>query len=220
MTAEIKTITTPFVFHVSVNCFLIKIDDGYVLIDTGITSRRSTIEKELESAGCRPGNLKLIILTHGDFDHCGNAAYFRQKFGTKIAMHASDSGMLEYGDMFWNRKQPNKLVKMVFSLLFRLNQSDRCKPDVYLEDGDDLASYGFAAQVLHLPGHSAGSIGILTADGKLFAGDLLANVDRPEIWPIIDDPQAAQASVDKLRSIEIDTVYPKHGKPFLMKQFI
>ncbi len=219
MTAKIKTITTPFVFSVSVNCYLIRAGDGYILIDTGINSRRSIIEEELERAGCRPGNLKLIILTHGDFDHCGNATYLRDKFSIQIAMHAGDSGMVEQGDMFWNRKQPNRLVKMVFGFIFRLGKTDRGKPDVYLEDGDDLAGYGFAAQVLHLPGHSAGSIGILTADGELFVGDLLANVDRPALWTIIDNPQAAKASVDKLKSIGIDTVYPGHGKPFSMKQF-
>ncbi|HWR70506.1 MAG TPA: MBL fold metallo-hydrolase, partial [Dehalococcoidia bacterium] len=56
-----------------VNCYLIETDSGFVLIDTGASNRRKDIEKELESAGCKPGDLKLIILTHGDFDHMGNA---------------------------------------------------------------------------------------------------------------------------------------------------
>ena len=62
---------------------------------------------------------------------------------------------------------------------FKLKKSDRFQPDVCLEDGDDLREYGFDAQVLHLPGHSNGSIGVLTAGGDLFCGDLLRNWGKP-----------------------------------------
>jgi len=75
-------------------------DAGFILIDTGCSNKRVELEKRLESAGCKPGDLKLIVLTHGDFDHTGNAAYLRKKFGAKIAMHHEDSGMVERGDMF------------------------------------------------------------------------------------------------------------------------
>ena len=53
------------------------------MIDTGQTNKRKVIEKELKKADCNPGNLNLIVLTHGDFDHCGNAAYLRKKSGNK-----------------------------------------------------------------------------------------------------------------------------------------
>jgi glyoxylase-like metal-dependent hydrolase (beta-lactamase superfamily II) len=43
---------------------------------------------------------------------------------------------------------------------------DLFSPDVILEDGDALAQYGFDAAVLHLPGHSKGSIGILMPGGE------------------------------------------------------
>jgi len=36
----------------------------------------------------------------------------------------------------------------------------------------------------------------------------------------MDDPQAAKASVAKLRDFEIETVYPGHGRPFTMAQLI
>ena len=220
MTLEIRTITTPFIFNVSVNCYLVRTGDVYTLIDTGRTNKRSTIEKELENAGCRPGNLKLIVLTHGDFDHAGNAAYLGKKFGTKIAMHYDDSGMVERGNMFWNRKNPNILIRLVVPIIFRLSKSDRFKPDLYLDDEYDLSGFGLDARVLYVPGHSRGSIGILTNSGDLFCGDLLANVDKPKLWSIIDDSSAANASVEKLNKLSIKTVYPGHGKPFPMDVFI
>jgi glyoxylase-like metal-dependent hydrolase (beta-lactamase superfamily II) len=220
MTLEINTITTPFVFNVSVNCYLVRTGDGFVLIDTGRTKNRGAIEKELESAGCQLGNLTLIILTHGDFDHCGNAAYLRKKFGTQVAMHKDDSGMVERGDMLWNRSKQNILISIVFRLFFRLSKSDRFKPDLYINEGYDFSGYGFDAKVLDIPGHSKGSIGILTASGDLFCGDLLANVDKPDIWSIIDDPVAAHASIEKLKRSQINTVYPGHGQPFPMELFM
>lgn len=220
MTATIKTITTPFAFNISVNAYLVKTDRGYILIDTGMPNRRNAIAQALEHIGCQSGALKLIILTHGDIDHCGNAAYLRQKSGAPIAMHYDDSGMVERGDMFWNRKNPNNLIRLLFGLFFGLSQSNRFKPDLYVEDGYSLWDYGFDAKVLHIPGHSKGSIGILTASGDLFCGDLLGNVNEPELWSIIDDAAAAKASVEKLESLKISMVYPGHGQPFLMEQFI
>ena len=219
MTLKIKTITTHFIFNNYVNCYLVKTGDGYILIDTGMPNKRGIIEKELENAGCQPGDLKLIVLTHGDFDHTGNAAYFREKFDTKVAMHYGDSGMAERGDMFWNRKNPNIFIKIIFGLFFRLRKSDRFNPDLYIEDGYDFSGYGFDAKVIHLPGHSKGSIEILTSDGNLFCGDLLANINKPKLFSIIDDSTAANASIEKIKSLKINTVYPGHGKPFSMSSF-
>ncbi len=109
MSTEIKTISLLLPYKLGgVNCYLIETDTGYILIDTGGSNKRTDLEKELESAGCQPGNLKLIVLTHGDFDHTGNAAYLRKKFDTKIAMHNGDSGMVEHGDMFCDKKNPIK----------------------------------------------------------------------------------------------------------------
>ena len=86
-----------------VNCYLAKGENGFVLFDTGghlvtdkvFTNRHERLLRELDAAGCRPGNLKLIVLTHGDSDHAGNAAYLRERFHTKIAMHAGDRTLVE-----------------------------------------------------------------------------------------------------------------------------
>ncbi|MFN8595021.1 MAG: MBL fold metallo-hydrolase [Anaerolineae bacterium] len=116
--------------------------------------------------------MKLIILTHGDFDHTGNAAYLRQTFGAPLAMHQADFGMIEHGDMFASRSSGNPLLKGS-----RRCSSDsaanRVTPDASFADGDDLSIYGLAAKVIAPPGHSRGLIGLLTVDGDLFVGDLL-----------------------------------------------
>jgi glyoxylase-like metal-dependent hydrolase (beta-lactamase superfamily II) len=135
-------------------------------------------------------------------------------------MHCDDSGMVERGDMFSNRESGNALFRTMAPVLFRFAKSDRFKPDLYIEEGHDFSAYGLDARVLHLPGHSRGSIGILTADGDLFCGDLLDNTDQPVLNSIMDDLAAAKASVERLRGLEIHTVYPGHGKPFPMELFL
>ena len=214
MPREIKPIRLPLPLNMgAVNSYLVRTGRGCVLIDTGGSNQRAALAKELAGAGCWPGRLDLIVITHGDFDHIGNAAYLRQKFGAKIAMHRDDAGMAERGDMSWNRKKGGLVLRTLVPLFFRFAQADRFSPDLYLEDGDDLSSHGFDTRVLHLPGHSRGSIGVLAGDG-LFCGDLLDNTKRPALNALIDNMAAAQASVERLTALEIDTVYPGHGEPF------
>jgi hydroxyacylglutathione hydrolase len=216
--SDIKTIS-----YGSVNCYLIKIGSSFILIDTGLPNKRSELEKELQSAGCRPENLKLIILTHGDYDHAGNADYLRKQYAVKIAMHREDWGRVERGDWNWGLKaKPDKfpLMYRVMSFFIRPGKFDSFKPDIYVEDGQSLLAYGCEAQVLHLPGHTRGSIGILTAAAALFCGDLMDNMRKPDLEFFIDDLKAAQASITKLRNLKVTTVYPGHGKSFSWEQFL
>jgi hydroxyacylglutathione hydrolase len=216
MTQQITPIRLPLPLNMShVNAYLVRTDHGFYLVDSGMTNARRQIEQALEHLCCRPGDLKLILLTHGDFDHTGNAAHLRGKFGAKIAMHQGDSGMLINGDMFWNRKIRNSLLKNLMSGLIRLSKKNRGEPDIYLEDGTSLAKHGWEAQVFNTPGHSSGSISILTAYGDLFCGDLLTNsTGKPMLNSMMYDHPAGLASLAKLKTYPIKTVYPGHGPAF------
>ena len=223
MPQEIKTIELPIKLGLiklgSVNCYLVKNGNEYVLIDTGPSNKRFDIEKELEDEGCTPENLNLIILTHGDFDHTGNADYLREKFDAKIAMHYGDLEIVKHGDMFSNRKG-NFLIKMVAPILFNFGKSERFRPDLHIDEEHSFSEYGFDARVIYLPGHSKGSIGILTDDGNLFCGDLLTNNKNPTLNSIIDDNEEANQSIERLKSMELKTVYPGHGKQFSMDELV
>jgi glyoxylase-like metal-dependent hydrolase (beta-lactamase superfamily II) len=200
-----------------VNCYLIQATAGHVLIDTGGSNAREDLHGQLDRAGCMPSSLKIVLLTHGDFDHIGNAAYLRSAFGARIAMHRDDSGMAERGDMFVNRKKPNILIRALLPTFTGFGTSERFTPDVLLDDGYDLSQHGLEARVICLPGHSKGSIGILTASGELFCGDLFENTKGPTLNSLTDDFTAANASVAKLEALKIGTVYPGHGRPFAME---
>ena len=202
----------------SVNCYLLRAREGFVLVDTGAPNARARLHRMLEDSGCLPGKLNLILITHGDFDHAGNAAQLRRALGGQIGMHADDARMAEIGDMFVNRSRPNAILRVLVPLLIGFGKAERFSPDVLLEDGTALAEYGLDARVIGLPGHSKGSIGILTADGNFFCGDLLESTKEPGPGSIMDDRQAALASMARLRELKIRMIYPGHGVPFSMDQ--
>ena len=192
-----------------------------------MSTKHPNIEKKFEKAGCKPDNLELVVLTHGDIDHASNCTFIRNKYCVKIAMHYDDGGIVERGDMSWNRKtKPDKISKMgrIIMLISRVmmifggaGKFDTFKPDIYVSDGQGLSEYGFDAEILHLPGHSRGSIGVLTSGGDLICGDLFMNLPRPNLHFMIDDLSAANTSIKKLKCLGIKTVYPGHGKPFPME---
>jgi hydroxyacylglutathione hydrolase len=208
------------------NCYLLEGDRGFVLVDTGFPFQRRALEEALHGAGCEPGNLTLVILTHGDIDHSGNAAYLRNKYGTQIAMHPGDTAMcLTDGVTRERNTQPPKgfpkvlylwIVRDLFLYLGRklLGQAEfePFRPDILLEDGQDLRPLGLAAIAYHTPGHSKGSVSILTSKGNLYCGDHFMHA-----WGHVvgspDDP-AFPSTNQRLGRLNVTHVYPGHGEAF------
>lgn len=218
--AKIKVINLGFV-----NVFLLKEGGNFVLIDTGLSFSWKKLESELISAGALPDKLKLVILTHGDQDHSGNCKRLKEKYKTNIAIHRDDYSIIETG--FSGKRKvkhlSQRLMFSVFSFLgkFRKNELNNNKftPDIYLNDEQSLAEYGFNAKIIHIPGHTRGSIGVLTDQGDLFAGDIFVNRKKPEIAPIVENEEDLKKSIERIKGLDVKTVYPGHGSPFLMKDF-
>ena len=197
-----------------VNCYLIHTETGFILVDTGISAQRSRLEKALTAAGCRPGNLNLILITHNDPDHSANAAYLGKTYSAPVGMHPLE---------VWPKTQRKpKADRMTF--LFRLvigmgkilpssASSGTLQPDLPVDESFDLAAYGADARILHIPGHTKGSLGILTGAGELICGDFFTNFTRPDC-PYVDDLQEYSASLEKIKSAGVKLIYPGHGKPF------
>ena len=170
-----------------VNCHLVQGEQGAILVDTG---RAGYGEKLLPL--CRQWDVRLIVLTHGHLDHVQNAAFLSQQLEVPIAMHRADLELLEDND-----RQPmqahRRLGRLIQSLSRRGFQDTLLppfQPDLYLEDGDDLSHFGVNAQVVALPGHTAGSIGLKTEDGALLVGDAMFRLFSPAPRPGLCGPAA------------------------------
>lgn len=223
----------------AVNCYLIKEGGNFILFDTGghtifdkiFTDRCEALMGELEKYGCKPGNLKLVILTHGDIDHVANAAYIREKYQTKIAMHAGDLQLVEsltLEKMMQSFKYRSIALKIIFQIMKKRIQKISGKilddfkpfhPDVLINEGDSLSEYGFNVKLLHIPGHTQGSIGALMENGDLIAGDIFTKIKKPSIALNAGDFKLLAESVQRLRAMNINTIYPGHGQPFKMNDF-
>jgi len=212
----IQKITPILIGGLNGNCYLLTTEKGFVLIDAGRRSGRKHLEQVLSKEGCKPGTLDLVIVTHGDFDHTGNCRYLHDTYHTNIAMHRDDAGMVEHGDMFWNRQTGNVLMRKIINVTFSI---PRFTPDVFLDEDSVLSTYGLNAKILHLPGHTQGSIGVLTSEMGLFCGDLFTNTRRPELTSLVDNVLEMNESLKKIKNLGIRTVYPGHGSPFQMKAY-
>lgn len=217
-----------------VNSYLIEVGQGFVLVDTGghlvldksFDNRRRKLLTALDAAGCAPGGLRLIFLTHGDNDHAANAAYLRETFGAPLAMHPDDLALVEQPDLalyMGSFRYRSAALNLVFRLMkgkiARITQKtledfQGFRPDILLSDGQDLSEYGVDAQVVSLPGHTPGSVGLLFRDGTLLSGDTLVNNKKPASAPNAADFRALSQSVARLKGLNIQTVYPGHGTPF------
>lgn len=201
-----------------VNCYLLKGKNGYILVDTGYARKRKLLIKKLDELGIKKGDLKLLILTHQDFDHTGNAAFIREKYDVKIAMHKEDSEAVERGDMLWNRKGRNIITRIILKILLfvlRMWKFQKFSPGLYLDEGDSLSEYGVEAKIIHIPGHSKGSIGILTEEKELLCGDLFMNTGKkPTKSSLVDIKEQLLESINRIKQLEPKAIYPGHGSSF------
>ena len=194
------------------NCYLLSGEKGAILIDSCNYKDGPKILKRIKDK-----NVKLILLTHGHFDHVSSAKYLSKRLNVPIAMSEKDVRIIGngqdsilYGHSLWGRTMAffsqGVLKKSTYSFF---------TPDVFLEDGQDLSEYGVKAHVVALPGHTKGSIGVLTDEGEFVVGDAMFNMLRPTGSRLYEDREVMEQSVDKIRRSGAKIIYVGHGKPIL-----
>ncbi len=134
--------------------------NGDMLIDTGWKTNREEIDNWLTENNF---DIKFIFLTHGHCDHTQNARYFKDKFNAKLIIHERDIDIFrceKYYDLFSTDGEktipPDELRAMAMQPI------EYCDIDYAVTDNDTglLRTLGFDADIIILPGHSYGSIGI------------------------------------------------------------
>lgn len=201
-------------------CYVLKAE-GVIAVDAGAPGKGRTFAQGLERATIPPGDVRLVVITHGHWDHIGSAGEIRRITGGKLAMHRREAEWLERsmtplspGVTPWGR---------VFAGLHRLFLPLITVPpagvDVMLGDeGMPLYGYGIPGKVLHTPGHTGGSVSVLLDTGEAFVGDLAMNRFPLRLTPglpiFAEDSAAVSESWKLLLKNGATMIYPAHGEPF------
>lgn len=168
-----------------------------------------------------------LVVTHAHLDHMGSAYEFEQCW----AHPAEQLGTPRPGTL--HRDALGAILGLEIDpatpgLLINALPHPAYDPDDYtlvganvtreLQDGDLIELPGHTLTVLHLPGHTAGSIALYEPESRaLFSGDVVYELDPGE--RLLDclhgsDVDAYVASMQRLLDLDVDVVHPGHGESF------
>lgn len=172
------------------NCYLLQKGDAGLIVDPG--GDAGLVVSACKDLGLVP---QAVLLTHGHFDHVGAVAELLDAWpGLELWCHS--------GDLTESDEQLFPLPRLLGGRTPRL-----------LQEGQVLDLAGLEVQILHTPGHSAGSCCFLV-EGCLFTGDTLFRFSMGRTDLPGGDAQEMARSLGRLAALEGDlTVYPGHDAP-------
>lgn len=177
------------------NCYLLKAPEGWILFDAP-----DGAGAWVESLG--QIDLRLLLLTHGHFDHVPDVARIKRRFQCPIGCHPATAPMISDPEFFR-------------SFGFQL-EIEPVEPDFFVEETPARKFLGLEMQVLEVPGHCPGSLCFFSRpDELLIGGDVLfaGSIGRGDL-PGGDLDLLIRGIREKLfRLGDNVTVLPGHGPP-------
>jgi glyoxylase-like metal-dependent hydrolase (beta-lactamase superfamily II) len=167
-----------------------------ILVDCGSPLGAAAMTGHLHRLGLAPGDVTAVIGTHGHFDHVGAAAELAAA-GVAVLLHPADAAAVAAGDPV--RTCAGPLYGEAFPPVV----------SAPLADGQTFTAGAAGIEILHTPGHTAGSVCVVVAvDGRriLLAADTLFGGFLAEIG---SDAAAWRASLELLA--DLDALSFGHG---------
>jgi len=185
----------------SVNTYILsdEFSGKCVIIDAGC---HTSEEKKLLTGFIKENNLKpeILLNTHCHVDHVFGNNMLKEEYNLRIESHKDDLFLL------------NNAVE--HARLFGLNIEQPPKPDVLLDENDGIKFGQSGLSILHVPGHSPGSIAFVNKEQKfIITGDVLFNgsIGRTDLQGG-NMEQLLNSIKSKILPLgDTFTIYPGHG---------
>ncbi|MFF9645288.1 MBL fold metallo-hydrolase [Kitasatospora aureofaciens] len=213
-----KVVPTPIMGRHNINAYLL-LGRRPVIVDAGTPGSGQKILDQVTAHGVDPSDVSLIVITHGHIDHFGSAAELHRLTGAPVAGHIADLGPYRSGRV----REPYLPTGPMGRLMARNRKlharAEPFEPAVLIRGETSLEDFGLAARIMPTPGHTAGSVSVLTDDGDLVAGDLVAGSfmglirGKPANPPFHDDPQQNLTSLRRMLALNPTALHVGHGNP-------
>ncbi|MDY0814522.1 MBL fold metallo-hydrolase [Kitasatospora purpeofusca] len=211
-----KVVPIPVLGRHAVNAYLL-LGRRPVIVDAGTPGSGRRIHDQVAAHGVDPSDVSLIVLTHGHIDHFGSAAELHRLTGAPVAGHIADLGPYRTGRV----REPYLPTGPMGRLMDRNSKlharAEPFEPGLLISGETSLEDFGIAGRIIPTPGHTAGSVSVLTDDGDLVAGDLIANSfmglipGKPANPPFHDDPRQNLASLRAMLALGPTALHVGHG---------
>ena len=206
-----------FQFRVVGARITVLIEDGRaLLVDTGLQGSLLPITGGLKDLGLTLDHIDTVVITHAHPDHCGGLGELVEGTEIKVAAHRLDADIISGTVTPPNPLRNELLAKMAEPVLPKL-MGDPVPVDLPLEDGD-IIPFGAEVRVVHLPGHTAGSIALyLPTKRVIIVGDALQYRFSLKLSPpaegVTQHPDEALRSLEKLLDLDFDIICFSHFPP-------
>jgi glyoxylase-like metal-dependent hydrolase (beta-lactamase superfamily II) len=204
-----------------VNSYLVEDAGEVTVVDAGVPAYWGNLPDELAAMGRTLADVRAIVLTHGHDDHRGFAERARQS-GIGSRVHELDAALarkeVANPSRFAGPIRPGALIGFLwFSFRHGYFRTPALGEVATFDDGATLDVPG-APQVIHAPGHTAGSAALhFPGHDALFVGDALNTYSfatgwlGPQLSPLNADRAQALESLARLEEVPATYVLPGHG---------
>jgi glyoxylase-like metal-dependent hydrolase (beta-lactamase superfamily II) len=204
------------------NVYLL-LGETLTLVDCGIPGSEEKILGYIEGLGRAGDDLARIVITHYHMDHVGGLAALKERTAARVLAHPGDAAFIS-GELPPPPPQ-SAFLRVLFRLAAPVFPSAEPAPvDVTVQDGDHLDTFAplsagllGGATVVHVPGHTPGSIALhFPSERLLICGDVVdhrRNRLGPPPKAFSEDMDQALASLRRLAELDFDVLCPGHGAP-------
>jgi hydroxyacylglutathione hydrolase len=175
-----------------------------ILLDSGMPNERERIEATLKQAGL---TVTGILCTHAHIDHASGNAYFREKYGAKVAMPAGEAGLC-----VTPLSVAAHVVEINPARVLQDLSAMVCPVDVAIAPEEDIVELcGVPFRVIHTPGHSPDHAAYVTPDGVCYVGDaLLSGRDLEAKLPCSFHPMTDLKTKPRLKGLDCSAYVVAH----------